>query len=328
MTATLFDCRNAFASTLEELARNDPRVVAVCNDSVGSSKLVGFQKLFPERLINVGIAEQSLVAVGAGLANGGRLPFVCGAACFLTARALEQIKADVAYSRANVKLCGMSSGLAYGELGPTHHSIEDVAWLRALADMTVIVPADPLETEQAVRAAAAYVGPVFLRLSRMGVPAVHPSGYRFEIGRGACLVDGSDVTLIANGTMVCRALDAAELLRKQGVSARVLNLASVRPLDRHAIVRAAQETGCIVTVEEHTVVGGLGSAVAEVVVESHPVPMRILGIPGVFAPTGSAEWLLDHFGLNAAGISKAACDLLSSRQPARIAVSLEGRRDG
>lgn len=318
--SALFDCRDAFASTLEDLARADPRVVAVCNDSVGSSKLVRFQQLFPERLINVGIAEQNLVAVGAGLANGGRIPFVCGASCFLTARALEQIKADVAYSGANVKLCGMSSGVAYGELGPTHHSIEDIAWLRALADMTVIVPADPLETEQALRAAAAYVGPVFLRLSRMGVPAVHPSGYRFQIGHGACLVDGSDVTLIANGTLVCRALDAAVLLRKDGISARILNLATVRPLDRDIIIKAAQETGAIVTVEEHTVVGGLGSAVAEVVVTSHPVPMRILGIPGVFAPTGSAEWLLDHFGLNAFGIRKAAGDVLRARQPARMAV--------
>jgi transketolase len=316
----LFDCRDAFASTLEDLARKDPRVVAVCNDSVGSSKLVRFKELFPERLINVGIAEQNLVGVGAGLANGGRLPFVCGASCFLTARALEQIKADVAYSAANVKLCGMSSGMAYGELGPTHHSIEDLAWLRALADLVVVVPADPLETEQAVRAAAAHVGPVFLRLSRMGVPAVHSPDYRFEIGRAACLIDGSDVTLIANGTVVWRAFAATELLRKDGISARVLNLSTVRPIDRDAIVRAARETGAIVTIEEHTVFGGLGSAVAEVVVTHHPVPMRMLGVPGVFAPTGSAEWLLDHFGLTASGIHRAAVDVLHLRRPAQIAV--------
>lgn len=318
--AELFDCRDAFASTLEDLARSDPRVVAVCNDSVASSKLVRFRELFPERLVNIGIAEQNLVGVGAGLANGGRLPFVCGASCFLTARALEQIKADVAYSGANVKLCGMSSGMAYGELGPTHHSIEDMAWLRALADLILLVPADPLETEQAVRAAAAHSGPVFLRLSRMKVPAVHAANYRFEIGRAACLADGSDVTLIANGTLVCRALEAAAMLREDGVSARVLNMSSVRPIDREAIVRAARETGAIVTVEEHTTVGGLGSAVAEVVVTSHPVPMRMLGVPGVFAPTGSAEWLLDHFRLNAAGIRKAATDVLHARQPARMTV--------
>ena len=195
-----------------------------------------------------------------------------------------------------------------------------MAWLRAVAGLTVVVPADPLETQQAVRAAAARKGPVFLRLSRMGVPAVHPADYRFEIGRGACLADGSDVTLIANGTLVCRALEAAELLRKDGISARVLNLATVRPLDRDLIVQAARETGAIVTVEEHTVVGGLGGAVAEVVVTSHPVPMRILGIPGVFAPTGSAEWLLDHFGLNPSGIRKAAEELLGKRRSAQVAV--------
>jgi transketolase len=195
-----------------------------------------------------------------------------------------------------------------------------MAWLRAIADLTVIVPADPVETAQAVRAAAADVGPVFLRISRMGVPAVHPADYRFEIGRAACLRDGSDVTLIANGTVVCRALEAAEQLGKEGVSARVLNLATVRPLDRDAIVRAARDTGAIVTVEEHTVVGGLGGAVAEVVVTSQPVPMRLLGIPGVFAPTGGPEWLLDHFAVNAAGIRAAAIDVLRVKQRARTLV--------
>lgn len=318
--ASLFDCRDAFASTLEDLARQNPRVVAVCNDSVGSSKLGHFQKAFPERLINVGIAEQNLIGVGAGLANSGHLPFICGASCFLTGRALEQIKVDLAYSGANVKVCGMSSGVAYGELGPTHHSIEDLAWLRAIADLTVIVPADPQETEQALRAAAAFAGPVFLRISRMGVPAVHTSAHQFEIGRGTVLVDGSDVTLIACGTMVGRALDAAALLRKEGVLARVINLSTIRPIDRGIIVRAARETGAIVTIEEHTTQGGLGSAVAEVVVTSHPVPMRLLGFPGVFAPTGSAEFLFDYFGLNADGIRSAAIELIRERQPAQMAV--------
>ncbi|MDQ1300831.1 MAG: transketolase [Chloroflexota bacterium] len=305
------DCRDAFAATLEALARADPRVVAVCNDSVSSSKLGGFAREFPERLVNVGIAEQNMIGVAAGLANAGKLPFVCGASCFLTGRALEQIKADLAYSNANVKLCGMSSGVAYGELGPTHHSIEDLAWTRAIAGMTVIVPADPAETAQAVAAAAAHQGPVFLRLSRMPVPAVHRADYRFEIGRAVCLRDGGDVTLIAAGTMVGRALDAADLLAQDGVSARVLNMATVRPIDRAAISAAARETAGIVTIEEHTTFGGLGSAVAEVVVTTHPVPMRILGFPGVFAPTGSAAWLFEHFGLTPAGICAAARELMS-----------------
>ncbi|QQS46262.1 MAG: transketolase family protein [Acidobacteriota bacterium] len=308
---TLFDCRDAFANALQELAAADPRVVVVVNDSVGSSKVGEIRKTYPERTINVGIAEQNMIGVGAGLANGGKIPFVCGASCFLTGRALEQIKADAAYSEANVKLCGMSSGVAYGELGPTHHSIEDMAWLRAIANLTVIVPADPVETEQAVRAAWRFQGPVFLRISRMPVPLVHPEDYQFEIGRAARLREGNDLTLIANGTMVSRALDAAVLLADQGLNARVLNLSTVRPLDREAIVDAATQTGRIVTVEEHTIYGGLGGAVAEVVVTTRPVPMRILGFPGVFAPTGSASWLLEHFGLTAEGICQAALELVN-----------------
>ena len=305
----LYDCRDAFENKLRELASEDQRIVAVVNDSVGSSKLNQFGQMYPVRLVNVGIAEQNMIGVGAGLANGGLIPFVCGAAPFLTGRALEQIKADLAYSNANVKLCGMSSGMAYGELGPTHHSIEDMAWLRAIANMTVIVPADPVETAQAVEVAASTEGPMFIRLSRLPVPNVHDPDYHFEIGKAALLRDGGDITLIANGVLVCQALAAAEMLAKEGVQARVLNMSTVRPLDNEAVQAAATETGGIVTAEEHTVFGGLGSAVAEVVVTTHPVPMRILGVPGVFAPTGSASWLLEHFGLTAQGIFDAALEL-------------------
>jgi transketolase len=306
----LYDCRDAFTDTLLELAMQDERIVAVVNDSVGSSKLNQFGKTFPKRLVNVGIAEQNMVGVGAGLANGGLIPFVSGAAPFLTGRALEQIKADIAYSNANVKLCGISSGMAYGELGPTHHSIEDVAWLRAIANLTIIVPADSIETAQAIRVAASTVGPMFLRISRMPIPNVHDAEYRFEIGKAARLREGRDVTLIANGVLVVRAMEAADLLAAEGIQARVLNMATIRPLDRQAIIDAAAETGAIVTAEEHTVFGGLGSAVAEVVVTNHPVPMRILGVPGVFAPTGSEIWLLEHFGLTAQGIRDAARELV------------------
>ncbi len=307
----LFDCRDAFAAALLELAEQQPNIVAVVNDSVGSSKIGAFQKKFPDRLVNVGIAEQDLIGISAGLANGGLLPFVCGAACFMTARGLEQIKTDLAYSNMNVKLCGMSSGMAYGELGPTHHSIEDMAWTRVIANMTVVVPADPIETKQAMYAAAAYRGPMFLRISRMGVPVVHDKEYHFEIGHAALLHEGDDVTLIANGTMVSRALAAAQMLETEGVHARVLNMATVRPLDHAAVIRAARETRGIVTVEEHTVYGGLGGAVAEVVVQNAPVPMRILGVPGGFAPTGSAEFLFDYFGLTPDRICESALELLS-----------------
>lgn len=309
----LYDCREAFVAALEEIASADPRILVVVNDSVGSSRLGSFAKAFPRRVVNVGIAEQDMIGIAAGLANGGKIPFVCGASCFLTGRALEQIKVDLAYSRTNVKLCGMSSGLAYGQLGPTHHSIEDLAWSRVIADLSVIVPADPLETDQAVRAAAECDGPVFLRISRTPVPAVHDAGYRFRIGQAGVLRSGGDVTLIANGTMISRALAAALLLEGDGISARVLNVATVQPLDRETIVAAAVETGCIVTVEEHSVYGGLGGAVAELVVTTCPVPMRILGIPGSFAPTGSAAWLFEHFGLTSEGIRSAALELLKTR---------------
>jgi transketolase len=260
--------------------------------------------------VNVGIAEQNMVGVSAGLALSGLLPFTCGASCFLTGRALEQVKADLAYSHHNVKLCGMSSGMAYGELGPTHHSIEDLAWTRAIANLTIIVPADPLETAQCVRAAAAYDGPVFLRLSRMPVPIVHPADYQFEIGRAVTLREGEAVTLIATGVMVPRALQAADLLAREGIGATVVNMSTIKPLDRAAVTAAARR-GPIVTVEEHTVYGGLGGAVAEVVVQEHPVKMRLLGVPGVFAPTGSATFLLEHFGLTAAGIRDAARELVA-----------------
>ena len=287
---TLHDCRVSFADTLADLAEHDPRVVAVVNDSVGSSNLKEFRSRFPDRLVNVGIAEQNMVGLASGLANAGLVPFVCGASCFLTGRALEQIKVDLAYSGANVKLCGMASGFAYGALGPTHHSIEDLAWTRAIADLTVIVPSDPAETAAATRAAAAEDGPVFLRLSRTPVPDVCQSADDFRIGRAVQLRAGRDVTIIAIGTMVSRALDAARRLEDDAVSAAVVNMSTIRPIDRQAIVEAARR-GPIVTVEEHTVYGGLGSAVAEVVVSTRPTRMRLLGVPGVFAPTGSASFL-------------------------------------
>jgi len=311
------DCREGFARSLLELAEQDERVVALCNDSLGSSMLGGFKERFPDRVFNVGIAEQDLIGIAAGLANGGKKPFACGASCFLTGRALEQIKADLAYSGADVTLCGMSSGVAYGPLGPTHHAIEDVAWLRAIAGMTVMVPADASETAQAVSAAYTHPGPVYLRLSRLPVTIVHDADHRFEIGRVSRLREGDDVTLIAMGVMVERALDAATTLAGSGIEARVLNMSTVQPLDGEAVVAAARETGAIVTVEEHSVYGGLGSAVAEVVVASHPVPMKLMGIPGVFAPTGSQTWILGHFGLDAAGITAAATEVVERRRNGR-----------
>jgi len=306
-----FDCRDAYVRTVEELAVADDRIVAVVNDSVGSSKLGKFRDRFPDRLVNVGIAEQNMIGVGAGLANGGKVPFVSGASCFLTARAMEQIKVDCAYSHANVKLCGISSGVAYGELGATHHSIEDVAWLRAIDGLVVIVPADPWQTAAAIRAAAAYDGPVFVRISRMPVPELPRSDATFAIGKAEVLREGGDLAIIVNGTLVHHALAAAARLAEAGIGARVVNMATVSPIDTDAIAAAAA-TGAIVTAEEGLARGGLGGAIAEYCAEHAPVRMRMLGFPG-FAPTGSAAWLMERAGLSADGIVQASHDLLGVR---------------
>jgi len=308
--ALTVDCRVDFADELAKLARADDRIVAVCNDSVGSSNLTGFRDEFPGRLINVGIAEQDLVGVGAGLANAGLIPFVCAAAPFLTGRATEQVKADVAYSQRHVILCGQSPGMAYGELGPTHHSIEDLSWMRAVAGLPVVVPAGPLQTRSAVRWAASLGRGAYLRIPRFKVPEVSNADDDFEPGRAVEVRSGNDVTIIAIGTMVSRAIWAADALAAESVSARVLNMAFVEPLDRAAVLAAAGETAGIVTVEEATLSGGLGAAVASVVSQAQPCRMRILGIANAFAPTGNASYLLDHFGLNTDGIVSAARDVM------------------
>ncbi|WP_340160830.1 transketolase C-terminal domain-containing protein [uncultured Hoeflea sp.] len=299
------DCRKAWAETLEGLAATDERIVVVVNDSVGSSNLGGFQTKFPDRTINVGIAEQNMVGVAAGLANGGRIPFVSAASCFLSARALEQIKADVAYAGFNVKLVGQSSGIAYGELGATHHSIEDFAWIRALGPITLIAPCDAWETAEAVKWAAAHDGPVYLRLSRMKVPTLDLPGRTFTPGKAELQRAGSDVTIIANGTTVHLALEAAEALAEESVSARVLNMHTITPLDTNAVIAAARETGAIVTVEEALDRGGLGGAVAECTSATYPVPVQRVGFPG-FMPTGSIASLFEEFGLSREGIVSAA----------------------
>jgi transketolase len=312
--AKLFDCRDAFSQALEAMAAIDPRVCALVSDSVSSTKLKSFSQKFPERFVNVGIAEQNLVGVGAGLANSAMVPYVCAASCFLTARAMEQIKVDLGYSKSNVRLCGMSSGMAYGELGPTHHSIEDLAWTRIIPNLAVVVPADPLETAAAMHYSLEHIGPMFLRISRMPVRAVHDEGFQFTLGKANMLREGDDVTLMANGVMVARVLDAADSLNKIGIHARVLNMSSMSPMDSDAVLEAARNTRGIVTAEEALTAGGLGGAVAELLAVHHPAPMRILGVPGVFAPTGSAEFLLEHFGLTSQGIHNAALDVLGEKR--------------
>ncbi len=258
------------------------------------------------------MSEQNMVGIAAGLANSGLTPFVCAASPFLTGRALEQIKADIVYSKANVKLCGMSPGVAYGELGPTHHSIEDIAWMRALDSLTIVLPADEMQTKEALIWAANTAGPVFMRIGRFKVPSVSQGmNPAFVPNKAMRIMDGTDISIIAAGTLVSRAIDAALQLKSEGISARVINLSTVVPLDKTEILAAAKETKGIITVEESVTRGGIGGAIAEFVVQNNPVPMKLLGID-TFAPTGSASFLLEHFGLTADNIVNTARELLKN----------------
>ena len=306
-----YDNRVAFAEELAALARADERIVAVCNDSVGSSNLGAFRDEFGDRLINVGIAEQNMVGVGAGLAATGLIPFVCAAGPFLTGRATEQVKADVAYSQHPVILCGMSPGMAYGELGPTHHSVEDLSWMRALPGLDIAVPADRQQTRQLLRMLVQQPRPTYLRVGRHKVPDVTLEGDTLVRGRIDTAHDGDDVTIVATGTLVSRALAAARLLAEQRIAARVLNAAWIAPFDEATILRAARQTRALVVAEEANIAGGLGAAVAQVVArEGIGVRVVPLGLTE-FAPTGSNDVLLEHVGLTSDNIARVARQALA-----------------
>ena len=305
--------RDAYGETLAELGGEDPRIVVLDADLSGSTKTGVFAKKFPERFFNMGIAEANMVGTAAGLAAVGRVPFVSTFAIFAVGRAWEQVRQSVAYPKANVKIVATHGGVTVGEDGGSHQSVEDVAIMRAVPNMTVIVPADGVETKAAIRAVAAYKGPVYVRLGRNKVPTVFPADYRFEIGKGTELVAGTDLTFVTTGLMTAQAVAAAEQLKKEGVSARVVHIGTVKPLDQEIIVRAARETGAIVTAEEHSIVGGLGSAVAEVLAEQCPVPLKRVGVNDRFGTSGKAEELLKYFGLTAEHLVEAGRELLARK---------------
>lgn len=306
----VFDNRVIFAKTLIDLAKSDDRIVAVCNDSVGSSNLGEFKEMFPERLINVGIAEQNMVGVGAGLANAGMIPFVCGAGPFLTGRALEQIKADIAYSNLPVILCGMSPGMAYGELGPTHHSVEDLSWLRALPGLEIVVPVDEQQTEQAVRWAAASPHPMYIRVGRHKVPNVLPLNSQFQPGKLQTLIQGSRVAILATGTMVSRALAGAEILKTSAVYPTVANIPFIAPIDSEGLQQIASTHDVVITVEEANLSGGLGAAVATLLSQAPASPLLLQIGTNDWAPTLSTDALFEHFGLTAENIAAKALECL------------------
>ena len=305
--------RDAYGETLAELGGEDSRIVVLDADLSGSTKTGVFAKKYPERFFNMGIAEANMVGTAAGLAAVGKVPFLSTFAIFAVGRAWEQVRQSLAYPKANVKVVATHGGVTVGEDGGSHQSIEDVAIMRAVPNMTVIVPADGVETKAAIRAVAAYKGPVYVRLGRNKVPTVFPADYRFEIGKGTELVAGTDLTFITTGLMTAQAVAAAEQLKKEGVSARVVHIGTIKPLDREIIVKAARETGVIVTAEEHSIVGGLGSAVAEVLAEECPVPLKRVGVNDRFGTSGKAEELLKYFGLTAEDLVEAGREMLARK---------------
>lgn len=306
--------RHAFTGALLDVATGDSSIVAVTSDAKGSVTLGEFEKHLPGQFIELGIAEQNTVGVAAGLARAGQRPFVCGPACFYSARAVEQIKNDVAYADTNVKIVGVSGGVSYGALGSTHHSLHDIAFMRAIPNMSIIFPCDIWQTDSVTRFLASHVGPVYMRLGRGAVPEVYESSDDvFEFGKAKTLREGRDCTIIACGEMVHHALDAADALASRGTEARVLDMATIKPLDTESVIRAAEETGAIVTLEEHSIYGGLGSAVAEVVVQHRPVPMKILGFPDEFVPAGSSNELFEYYGFTEPRLSEAIELLLDVR---------------
>ena len=310
MSAPTAACRRTFTAALLEAARRDPSIYVVTSDARGSVSLLDFVEALPDQFVEAGIAEQNAVGIGAGLALGGKKPFVCGPACFYSARSLEQFKNDVAYSNTNVKIIGVSGGVSYGALGSTHHSLHDIAVMRSIPNTTIILPSDPVQTESLTHALAAYDGPVYVRMGRNPIPYVYPDGCSVEIGKSIALRDGSDITLISTGEAVWHTLQAALLLEAKGVSARVIDMPTVKPLDNEAVLEAAEATRAIVTTEEHSIHGGLGGAVAELLVANNATPQKIIGFSDEFAPAGSGAELFQYYGITAEGICQTALDFL------------------
>jgi transketolase len=319
ITAPLEDSRQVYRQALTALAGQDPRIVCVDTDQGGLEDELG--RKLPRQYVEMGIAEANAVTVAAALASTGAVPFVNTMAGFATARALEQVKVDVALNGLPVVIVGTHSGLSSGHLGPTHQAGEDVAIMRAIPNMTVLVPADGIETALAVEAAARLGGPVYLRLGRHPTPLVYDRPYRFEPGRAVVLREGADVALVASGARpILAALEAGRRLARTGVDATVLNVHTVKPLDEEAVLRAAGTTAGIVAVEDHSVIGGLGGAICELLGERCPAPVRRIGIPDRFCTVvGSHQELLAHFGIEAGAVCRAARALVAARTNGRVA---------
>ncbi|MDD7389002.1 MAG: transketolase family protein [Lachnospiraceae bacterium] len=295
--------RDSYGNALVELGAEYDNLVVLDADLAAATKTGVFKKVYPERHIDCGIAESNMIGIAAGLATTGKIPFASTFAMFAAGRAFEQVRNSVGYPHLNVKIAATHAGISVGEDGATHQCNEDIALMRTIPGMTVINPADDVEAKAAVKAAAAFDGPVYLRLGRLAVPVINDNeDYRFEIGKGVTLKEGKDLTIIATGLCVSSALEAAEKLEADGISTRVINIHTIKPLDEELVVKAARETGRIVTVEEHSIIGGLGGAVCEVLSEKAPVPVKRIGVNDVFGESGPAVKLLEKYGLDGAGV--------------------------
>ena len=306
--------QDVFSAALLELAEADRNIIVVTSDSRGSGKLVGYGQKLPEQIVEIGIAEQNLVGVAAGLASAGKKTFAVSPACFLTARALEQIKNDVAYSDNPVRLIGISAGVSYGALGSTHHSLHDFAVLRAINNITIVAPADNFETAEAVKLAVKLDKPIYLRFGKKAMPLLtEDNSVGFEFGKGRVIKKGNDIAIIATGETVYPALQATEKLAQQGVQATVVSMHTIKPLDAELILQLAKDTGAILTVEEHSVNGGLGEACASLLLQNkYNKPFKIMGIPDEYTVTGSQIEIFEHYGLSADGIAQAVLNLLQT----------------
>jgi transketolase len=311
--AELVSMRIAYGQALVELGKVNPDVVVLSADVSNSDHSFMFEEVFPDRFFNVGIAEQSLVDVAVGLAYSGKIPFANTFAFLFATRALEMVRTHICYGQAKVKLMGAYAGLSDSFDGPTHHSITDIAIMRSLPNMTIVVPGDPVGLAKLLPQAAEWPGPVFFRLNRNEVPVLFDESYDPKIGQAITLRPGGDVTLICAGLMVSRCLDAAEVLAGEGIDARVLEVHTVKPLDVEALLQAARDTGAFVTVEEHSIIGGLGGAVAEAVTDAYPVPVKRLGIADKFAETGPYFEMLDRYGMSVDDIATAARQAIAAK---------------
>ncbi len=299
------DTRSGFGEGLYELGRENKNVVALCADLIGSLKMNAFVEAFPQRFFQVGIAEANMIGMAAGLTIGGKIPFTGTFANFSTGRVYDQIRQAVAYSGKNVKICASHAGITLGEDGATHQVLEDIAMMKALPGMTIINPCDFNQTKQATKAIADYDGPVYLRFGRPKVATFIPEDMPFEIGKAIVLKEGADVTIVATGHLVWEALNAADLLEKEGIDAEVVNIHTIKPLDDDAILKSAKKTGCVVTAEEHNVLGGLGESVAGLLARSMPLPIEMVAVNDAFGQSGKPEELMELYGLKDKNIVKA-----------------------